>query len=164
MENKKFFLRMLAIALALGMTVVGCNKGSEGGGGATGSKASGKSGYSGPLVGKWYNTQEFADKVGAADAAGKLYTMDEYTKLAQAEKLPNGAWYDYPMYEFRADGRLFLLGMTEGKSTYTATNDTITIYNEPANFTISGTVLTITDPKGTGMTGLTPGTYYKPKK
>jgi hypothetical protein len=158
MANKKFSAAMLAIVLTLGLAVVGCSKD-----GTTNSKASGKSGYSGPLVGKWYNTQEDADKAGAADAAGKLYTMDEFTKLAQAEKIPNGAWYDYPMYEFKSNGKLSILGGTT-EATYTATADTITIYSEPAHYTISGTELTITDPKGTGMTGLTPNTYYKPKK
>ena len=155
MANKKILLGMLAIVLALGMTAAGCSKDSK-----ADSKASGKGGYSGPLVGKWYNSQEFADKVGAAS---KLYSMDEFTSLANSGKLPDGAWYDYPMYEFKSNGKLSILGGTT-EIAYTATANTITIYNEPANYTISGTELTITDPKGTGMTGLTPNTYYKPKK
>jgi len=163
MVNKKLFAVMLVLVLA--MAAAGCGKDSKSGGGdkdgSTNSKASGKSVYSGPLLGKWYFSQEEADKAARAAAAGKLYSVDEYTSLAQSEKLPPGAEFDYHPYEFKSDGKLIVSGgMFVTEVSYTVNGNKIKATGDWVDYTISGTELKILQ----GGSGLTPGTYYKSKK
>jgi len=125
---------MSILRLAISIAIVFTISCSSGDDNGSGGSGGG-SGYNGPLIGKWYANQELADE------------------------LP-----EYYSYWFQSNGKLLVYAIGDPlEATYTATANTITIYNEPAYYTISGNVLTITDPKGTGMTGLSPGTYYKPK-
>jgi hypothetical protein len=154
MKTNSRFLFVAALTLALAFTF-SCssdnNDGNDGGGNNS------------ALVGKWYDSQEQADEVGAAAAEGKLYSVSEYTKLAQDDKLPQGAVVDVPMYEFKSNGQLLIAGQSSAMGisfTYEATADKIRATGDWVDYTISGNELTIAN----GGSGLTPGTYYKPGK
>jgi len=111
------------------------------------------------LVGKWYSEKYIADGV----AAGKGYSLEDYTNLLMAGNLPDGAVVDLPGYEFKSNGQLYAVGSYSG-ITYTATASTITLtysgytYPASANYSISGKTLTLNAPEGSG---LKTGTYYK---
>jgi hypothetical protein len=145
---KWFGITALAAVIVFSLTTAAC---------------SGKGG--GPLVGKWYDTQEEADKVAAAIAADKpVFPYKEYMDLGFSGNLPADAVIDGPVYEFRSDGKLIV---TILEATYTATANTVTMNMagglNTADYTISGTELTLTNrTEKTG--GFASGKYYKAKK
>ncbi|MDR0551956.1 MAG: hypothetical protein LBG72_08075 [Spirochaetaceae bacterium] len=119
-------------ALVFGLALAGCDDGGGGGG-------SSNSGDGTALVAKWYGTQAAAD----ADTAAGL------------------------QWEFKADGTFTMQGNPMTGYTYTASGGTITISASgqtvaTANYSISGTVLTFSNPGGQlGSTLFATTTVYK---
>jgi len=115
------------------VAVIGFSMVACGGGGDDGGGGGGK----GALISKWYVTQEFADN---GDDRGKLYEFKSNGKLIVGNKIISievEVNYEATATQVRSTGSAW------------------------ADYTISGTALTITN---AGGSGLTDGTYYKPKK
>jgi hypothetical protein len=132
MKNKIKWLGIIVLVVVIEFSFTACGGDDVSGGGDSGTSGGGGSG----LVGKWYMTQEYADDAVAFAC----------------------------MYEFKSNGT-FIVGNSD-EYTYTATASTIVITvngnkGQPANYTISGTELTIT---GSTATGFLQGTYYKPRR
>jgi hypothetical protein len=137
MKNLFKVLGIIALVAIIGLSFAACDDNS-GGGGSGGPGGPGNTGGSGGLVAKWYVTQGMAD-------AG-----------------------DSPVWEFTSNGKLTSGGVDVGL-TYKATSNTITLYygstplDVPTHYyTISGTVLTITNPESP-LSDLV-GTWYKPRR
>jgi hypothetical protein len=133
--------------------------------GGISSDSSGK-GDGGPLVGKWYYTQAHADEsltatwnVPPPGMESMLEIFDFYFVASNGDIVVAG-------YEFTSDGRIIVAG-TGLKPTYTATANTVTMSpgsgTRIADYTISGTELTIIQRPDQGPGGFVDGTYYKPK-
>ncbi|MCL2271961.1 MAG: hypothetical protein FWC19_04035 [Treponema sp.] len=138
---------------------------SESGGGAVnmGSVNTGN----GALVGKWYGTQEEANRVAEAVAKGTpIYAPLESLRLGMAGQLPDDAVIDTVAYEFTSDGKLHA-GNSLSIATYTATADTVTLdvsgNTATADYRISGNTLTINQHPNQGPGGWSSGTFYKAK-
>jgi hypothetical protein len=137
MKNVFRVLAIISIALMIGFSFAACDDGSTGGGGGGGG-GSGGSGGSGGLVGKWYDTQEHAD------ARMELAVM----------------------YDFRSNNALFINNIDTG-ATYKASGGKLQMYyagyaaNGTANYSISGTVLTISN--AGEYSGWHNSTLYKPR-
>ena len=143
MKNIVKLFGIIALVAVIGFSFAACGGNDSGGGGGGGGGGS----YSGPLLGKWYFTQEFADKVASLED-----------------------FQDWPAYEFTSDGKFFGNSNGLGSLIYTATSNTFTIRYarnqiefRTYNYSISGTVLKC---KYSGGTEYNPpflnGTWYKP--
>jgi len=157
MKNIFKLIGIVALVAVIGFSFAACSDGGSGGGGGGGG------GGISALLGKWYGSQEEADEVGAAAAAGKLYSQNEYMSLSSSGTLPEGAVADIPVYEFASNGKLFIGGQGSVMGiefTYEATADKIRATGSWVSYTIIGTVLTIVGDES----GLTQGKYYKPGK
>ena len=122
----------------------------------------------GPLVGHWFHTQEEADKASGSSAQSGVPDLVKGTMMESLFALlevhfPLDDDFVLPAYSFMPDGRLFVGGFSFD-STYTATNNTITINVAggigTADYSISGNVLTI-NMRAEQQGGLVSGTYYK---
>ena len=139
MKNLFKVFGIIALVAVIGFSFSACSGKDDGGNNGGGGS------YSGPLLGKWYISQEYAD----FDWKNSPYADNEGNAT---------------MYEFNSDGTISI-GGTKTTNTFTATANTLTMNNNPASasYSISGNVLTITVPDFSA-TGWTPGNYYKPNK
>jgi hypothetical protein len=157
MKNIFSLLRFIALTalIVFSLTAALCDGGSN----------SGKSG--GALVGKWYDTQEKADEAAKAIAAGIGFTNKEILEIGFS-KLPDGWQNVSAPFEFTSDGKYIAGDFMDIGAKYTATADTVTLNVGGgiaiADYTISGTVLTLTQRTSEQKGGFVSGTYYKVKK
>jgi hypothetical protein len=153
---KVFGIVAFAAIIVFSMTAASC----FGGGGTSEGRSTGRGDH--PLVGKWFESQENADRAAADIAAGIGFTNKEIFDIGP-RNLPDGWTNASSQYEFTSNGRLIVGGLLE--VTYTATANTVTANIEgglaTADFTISGNVLTLTQSPNARGGGFVSGTYYR---